>query len=131
MQRGYRGVAGAPVKPYVEFSIYQGSTCYLNLKFLDSKKNPATPAAVTYRIDELTTDNLVLSDTYATVTGSTLQITIPGSLNTINCNVGQSSQINQVTVTALFADGSTTQTVHVYEVIAIQTVGGGTSPILG
>jgi hypothetical protein len=131
MQRGYRGIAGSPVKPYVEFSVYIGSDVWLNLTFLDRNKNPSVPVSVNYRIDDLTTDDLVLDSTpYTGVLASQISINIPASINTIVSDTGQSSQINQVTVTAVFADGSTTQSVHVYELIAIQTIGGGTSPTL-
>lgn len=130
MQRGYRGVAGAPVKPYVEFALYEGSDTWLNLTFLDRKNNLATPTAASYRIDELTTDNLVLADTILSNLSSKMTINIPGSINTICTNIGQTSQLNQVTVTAVFTDGSQVQQVFCYEVIAIQTIGGGTSPIL-
>lgn len=124
MQRGYSGVAGRPVKPYVEFSIYENSDCWLNLTFLDRQNNLATPVSITYRIDELTTDNLVLATTSIVPTGPKMSINIPAALNCILTDIGQTSQINQVAVVATFADGSLNQSVHVYEVIAVQTVGG-------
>lgn len=131
MQRGYRGIAGSPVRPYVEFALYEGSDTWLNLTFLDRNNNLATPIAASYRIDELTTDNLVLGDTLVSgPLSSKLTIHIPGALNQINGDIGQTSQLNQVTVTAKFVDGSQVQQVFAYEVIAIQTIGGGTSPIL-
>lgn len=131
MQRGYRGVAGTPVKPYVEFSAYVGSDVWLNLTFLDRRKQKAIPVSVNYRIDDLTTDNLILGNTAVTpITSSQMSINIPASINYITNDLGQSSQLNQVTVTAVFIDGSTTQQVFAYELIAIETIGGGTSPTL-
>jgi len=130
MQRGYRGVSGSPVQPYINYTLNSGSDCWLNLQFLDRNNNPATPTAVSYRIDCLTTDYIVLGPTSVTPTGSTMSINIPAALNIIgggpNSNdIGQTSQLNQVTVTAIYSDGSQRQDVFIYEVIAIQTVGGG------
>src|SRR5580693_2417033 len=104
MQRGYRGVAGAPVKPYVEFSVYVGSDVWLNLTFLDRNKQLATPVSVNYRIDDLTTDNLILGNTSVVVPGPQFSINIPASINYICNDLGQSSQLNQVTVTAVYTD---------------------------
>lgn len=130
-QRGYRGVAGAPVQPYINYTVNAASTVFLNLQFLDRLNNPAIPASVTYRIDCLTTDYVVLETTLVvpSPTSSALMLTIPGPLNTIgggpNSNdIGQNSQNNQVLVTATYGDGSTRTEVFVYEVIALQTVGG-------
>ena len=130
MQRGYAGISGSPVRPYVQFSTNVGSTVYLDLTFLDRKKQLATPTALTYRIDDITTDNVVLADTIVAPTGPLMTLVIPASINYIQNDLGQSSQLNQVTVTAGYSDGSFVQTVHIYELIAIQTIGGATSPDL-
>ena len=124
MQRGYRGVAGAPVRPYAQFVVNAGNACWLDLVFLDRFNNLATPTTVSYRIDNLTTDDVVLQDTTASSPASSMTLTIPASLNTINSDIGQTSQINQVLVTATFADGSQSKEVFIYELIALQTVGG-------
>lgn len=127
MQRGLRGLAGQPVRPYNQVSYNQGSDVYLTLTFLDRNKAPTVPQQFTYRIDNLTTDTLVQD--YITVTGltsSTYLLDIPGSINVISPSTGiaTSSQLNQVLVTSTYIDGSTTTEVFIYEIIALQTVGG-------
>lgn len=124
MQRGYRGVAGSPVRPYIQFAVNAGSDVWLDLTFLDRFNNLATPTSVSYRIDNLTTDDVVLQDTAASAIGSTMTIQLPASINIISSDIGQTSQINQVLVTAVFADGSQSKEVFIYELIALQTVGG-------
>lgn len=131
MQRGYRGVAGTPVRPYINYTVNSGSDCWLTLQFLDRFNNPAIPTIVSYRVDCLTTDYVVLTDTFVPgpITTSTVVINFPAIINIIgggpNANdVGQNSQNNQVTVTGVFSDGSQAKEVFLYEVIAIQTVGG-------
>jgi hypothetical protein len=129
-QRGYRGVAGSPIQPWINFTCNQGSDIWLRLTFLSYTNQPIVPVTLTYRIDCLTTDYVVLTTTpYTGSLSSVVILNIPGSLNSIGggpnaFNIGQTSQNNQVTVTATFSDGSTQVGVFVYEVIAIQTVGG-------
>lgn len=127
-QRGWRGLAGEPVLPYVDFEVYAGSDCWLNLQFLDANNSPTVPTKVSYRIDCLTTDYQVLPWTVAPIpTTSSMRINFPASINIIGLgenDVGQTSQINQVTVQAIYPDNSQKQEVFVYEVIAVQTVGG-------
>lgn len=127
MQRGYRGIAGQPVRPYPQYSVNYNSDVWLTLTFLDRTSAPVTPTSISYRIDNLSTDGVVLTDTSVTPTGSTMTINIPAALNIFSTDIGQSSQINQVTVTAVYSGGAQKKEVFIYEVIAIQTVGGAGS----
>lgn len=124
MQRGYAGVAGRPVRSYPTFVINAGSDCWLDLTFLDKTGTLATPTLFSYRIDNLTTDTLIKQDTVVAVSGSTLSLNIPAATNIIDNDIGQSSQLNQVKTTVTFADGSINTQVFLYEIIAIQVVGG-------
>ena len=131
-QRGYRGVAGQPVQPYVLYTTNVGSDVWLNLTFVDRFGNPAIPVALTYRIDNLTTDTVVLYTTaipgpYA----SQMTINIPAVINQIDNVIGQSSQTNQVSIVATFSDGSQKQDVFIYELIAVQVVGGNSQASTG
>jgi hypothetical protein len=124
MQRGYAGVAGRPVRSYPAFVINAGSDCWLQLTFLDGSNNLIIPTTLSYRIDNLTTDTLILADTPLTVTKPVIAINIPGAINIIDNDIGQSSQLNQVKVTTTYPDSSVTTEVFIYEIIAIQVVGG-------
>lgn len=123
MNRGYPYLQGQPNRPYRQFSTDAGSDVWLELQFLDRSNTPATPTAVSYRIDNLTDAQCVLNDTSATPTGTTMEINIPASVNVMQ-RCYQSSQLNQVTVTSTFSDGSIRKRVFIYELIAINTVGG-------
>lgn len=126
--RGYRGVAGQPVRPYPLYTTYVNTDIWLNLTFLDRFNNLSTPTTVNYRVDSLTTNYVMLATTSVTPTGPTMVINIPASINYMYNNVGQSSQTNQVTVTAGFADGSQVQQVFIYELVDIQIADGSSSP---
>lgn len=122
--RGYPGVAGRPVRPYPSFVINAGSDCWLELTFLDTSDTPVVPSSFSYRIDNLTTNTLILQDTPVTVTTSPYTLNIPGALNIINTDIGQASQLNQISTTTTYPDGSINRDVFIYEIIAIQTIGG-------
>ena len=92
--------------------------------FIDVDNAPVVPAAFSYRIDNLTTDTLILQETPVTVTSSVIDINIPAATNIINNDIGQSSQLNQVTTTTTYPDGSIDKEVFIYELTAIQVVGG-------
>jgi hypothetical protein len=124
MQRGYAGIAGRPVRPYPQFVMNAGSDCWLELTFIDTDNNPVIPTSFSYRIDNLTTDTLILQETPVTVTSSVIDINFPASLNIINNDIGQSSQLNQVKTTTTYPDGSVDVEVFIYELVAIQVVGG-------
>lgn len=123
MNRGYPYLQGNPVQPYSSFPVLAGSDCWLELQFLDRTQSPATPTSISYRIDDITDNQVVLSDTSVTPTGSTMELNIPASLNVI-LQQYRASQLNQVTVTAVYSDGSQRKKLFLYEVIAICTVGG-------
>ena len=125
--RGYPGVAGRPTRPYPSFTINAGSDCWLELTFIDVSNNPVLPTSFSYRIDNLTTDTVVLQDTPVTVISTVIDINIPGSLNTISNYLGQASQLNQVSTTTVYPDGSTDVEVFVYEICTVQTVGAASS----
>jgi hypothetical protein len=124
VQRGYRGVAGSPVRPYAQFVSNYGSDVWLTITFLDVNGNVVTPSTISYRIDSLTNSGVVLGDTPIAVPASTITINVPGALNIFLTDIGQSSQLNQLTVTATYVGGAIQKQVFMYEIIAIQTVGG-------
>jgi hypothetical protein len=124
MQRGYSGIAGRPVKPYPQYSVNYSSDVWLTLTFLDRTNTAVTPSAISYRIDNLTSFTVVLTDTSVTPTGTTQTLNIPGALNIFSTDIGQSSQLFQITVTVTYPGGSVAKEVFPYEVISIQTVGG-------
>jgi hypothetical protein len=129
-ERGYRGVAGQPVQPYVLYTIPEASDIWLNLTFVDRFGNAATPTNLTYRIDNLTTDTVVLETaTVPTPYSNQMSVNIPAVLNVITNDIGQTSQTNQVSVVATFSDGSMKQNVFVYEVIAVQIVNGSNNTV--
>jgi hypothetical protein len=124
MQRGYAGVAGRPVRPYPQFVLNAGSDCWLELTFIDTDNNPVIPSAFSYRVDNLTTDTLILAETPVSVVSTVIDINFPASLNIIDTDIGQSSQLNQVKTTTTYPDGSINTEVFIYEITAIQVVGG-------
>lgn len=81
------------------------------------------PTSVVIRIDNLTDNMVVMSNTTLGNLASVMEVNIPGSVNQMQQN-WQGSQVNQLKVTATFADGSTVTRVIVYEILAIATVGG-------
>lgn len=126
MDRGLRALAGQPVRPYNQVAYNQGSDVYLTLTFLDRKNALVIPKMFTYRIDNLTTDTLIKDYVTVIPIAAKYTIDIPGSVNIISptTGIGNSSQLNQVLVTCTYVDNSTATAVFIYEVIALQTVGG-------
>lgn len=125
MQRGQRGLAGQPNKPYAQFDTYAGSDVWLELEFLDRTNTPASPASASYRIDNISNYFQVLGDTPIPYTpgDTSYELNIPASLNVLSGN-WNSSQLFQVLVTAIFADGSQVKKPFIYELVAINTTGG-------
>jgi hypothetical protein len=123
MQRGFPYLQGNPVLPYKATTVDAGSDCWLELQFLDRTRAPAVPTTITYRIDNVTDNQVVLATTSVAPSGTTMELNIPASLNVMQ-RQGQSSQINQVTVVSTYSDGSTRTKPFFYELIAICTVGG-------
>lgn len=118
-----RAISGQPTAPYRDNEVMQGSDCWLELTFVDRTGKLAVPASVTYRIDNLTNNSVVLSDTSLGSLASTMEVNIPGALNVMTYN-WWGSQLNQAKVTATFADGSTATQIFPYYVVSIATVGG-------
>lgn len=124
MRFNNRSISGQPTRPYRDNAVNQGSDCWLELTFVNRTGALQVPSTLSYRIDNLTNNVVVKSDTAVTVgLASTMEINIPGSVNVMSEN-WSGSQLNQVKVTATFADGSTDVQVAIYYVIGIATVGG-------
>jgi hypothetical protein len=118
-----RAIGGQPTRPYRDFEVNAGSDCWLELTFLDRNGALQVPATLSYRIDNLTDCVIVQGDTAVTAgLASSMELNIPASVNVMAYN-WRGSQLNQVKVTATYADGSTETAVFVYELIGIATVG--------
>lgn len=83
--------------------VNEGSLRKLTVTFLDEAGQPAVPAAVSYRIDCLTSGTVIKTDTSVTPAAS-LDITIPGADNAL-VDQANSRERRRVTVTATYADG--------------------------
>lgn len=118
-----RAVAGQPTRPYRDFLVNAGSDCWLELTYVDRNGALQVPISVTMRIDNLTDNVQIQANTTLGSLANSMEINIPGATNVLSYN-WRGSQLNQIKVTATFADGSTETEVYVYEVIAIATVGG-------
>lgn len=121
-----RSIAGQPTLPYTDNQVNEKADCWLEFTFVDRNGNLQVPSTLSYRIDNLTNNAVILASTAVTVgLASQMEVNIPGSLNTLTSTCyGTGSQVNQVSFTATFADGSTDTGVAIYEVIAIAVVGG-------
>lgn len=118
-----RSLAGQPTRPYRDYQVNAGSDCWLELTFVDRTGALHVPTTLSYRIDNLTDNAVILGNTAVTVgLASSMEINIPASINVMTYN-WRGSQLNQVKVTATYADGSTETRVFVYELIGIATVG--------
>lgn len=118
MQRGFPGFAGNPVLPYPSFQVNAGQDCWIECTFLNRYRVLEQPITLTYRIDDLTDNQVVLGVTIVAPTGTSQEIGIPASLN-VMAQQYRSSQLNQVTVVSTYSDGSTDTQIGVYELIAI------------
>lgn len=118
-----RAISGQPTTPYRDAEVNAGSDCWLELTFVDRNGVLQVPTSLTMRIDDLTNNVQIKANTALGSLASVMEINIPGSTNVMTRNWA-GSQVNQVKVTAVFADGSTETEVYIYEVIAIATVGG-------
>jgi hypothetical protein len=117
-----RGARGQPTRPYSDFVVDANSTCWLELLFVDRYGNPATPTALTYRIDNLT-DNVLIQPTTSVgpPISNQYELVIAASLNQMTYP-WRGSQLQQVLVTATYSDGSTDVRPFPYEVTANPTV---------
>lgn len=118
-----RAIAGQPTTPYRDFEVNAGSDCWLELTFVDRNGALQVPTSVVMRIDDLTNNVQIQANTSLGNLASLMEINIPGATNAMTRNWA-GSQVNQIKITAVFADGSTETEVYAYEVIAIATVGG-------
>lgn len=81
----------------------EGSTRKLTVTFYGDDGQPAVPAAVSYRIDCLTSGTEIKGDTPLSPAAE-LEITISGADNAV-VNAANSREKRRVTVTASYADG--------------------------
>lgn len=118
-----RAVSGQPTAPYRDFEVNAGSTCWPEFTFVDRNGVLQVPTSVVMRIDDLTNNVQIMANTSLGNLASVMEVVISGSTNQMTRNWA-GSQVNQIKVTATFADGSTETEVYIYELIAIATVGG-------
>lgn len=118
-----RAVSGQPTLPYRDFEVNAGSTCWPEFTFVDRNGALQVPTSVVMRIDDLTNNVQIMANTSLPNLASVMEVVISGSTNQMTRNWA-GSQVNQIKVTATFADGSTETEVYIYELIAIATVGG-------
>jgi hypothetical protein len=79
--------------------VNERSTAYLSCTFLDKAKQPAEPAAISYRIDEPGAGEEVRGDT-AVAAASTIEITLTPADNTLLGEVALERRV--VTITATY-----------------------------
>lgn len=118
-----RSVGGQPTTPYPDFNAKAGTDVWLPLTFIDRNGVPEVPVTLTYRVDDLTNALLVQDTTSVTPTGSSMELNFPGAMNILNYG-WRGTQLNQILVTATFADGSVDKEIFILELDAIATVGG-------
>lgn len=118
-----RAIAGQPTRPYRDNEVNAGSTFWLELTFVDRNGVLQVPTQVVMRIDNLTDNVEIQANTTLGGLASVMTISVPGTTNQMTRSWA-GSQVNQIKITATYADGSTDTDVEIYEVIAIATVGG-------
>ena len=113
-----RGAAGQPTRPYVLSLINAGTTLRLTIGSLDFDDALEAPSTLTYRIDNLTDALNLVPTTSIPTPGTETTLTIAASVNVMSYN-WRDTQLNQVTFTATYADGSQVVEVICYEVCAV------------
>ncbi len=117
------GLQGHPTKPFVDAQAYAGTDVFVDMTFLDRTRTPSVPTSVTYELDDLTNVvNMIPSTTITTGLASTYTLQLPAASMQMS-NAWAGSQLCQLWVTAVLADGSTVNDVAVVELVAIQVPG--------
>jgi len=101
-------------------SVNEGSTAYLEVDFLDKDDAAATPSAVTYRIDCLTTGAAVRASTSLTA-GSSIEITMTPADNAIQDQANDYER-RLVTVEATYGASDSVNSEHEYVVRNLRKV---------
>jgi hypothetical protein len=100
--------------------VFEKSTHYLAVDFLDKTGAAAAPSAVTYRVDCLTTGNVVLADT-SIGAASSIEITLSPTVNAMQ-GANNMREQRRVTVIAQYG-GAGDQAVGAFD-YSVRNVGG-------
>lgn len=100
--------------------VFEKSTHYLTVDFFDKTGAAATPSAVTYRVDCLTTGNVVVSDT-AVSAASSVEVTLSPTANSMQ-GANNLRESRRVTVIAQYG-GTGDQAVGTFD-YSVRNVGG-------
>ena len=109
-----------PVNPYRRTDQNEGSTILLEVTYLDQDNSNITPAAVSYRVDDLTNNRQVVDWTAVAAPSTTNTITVTATQNNLNSR-SQEKEMRQITVNSTDSSGNVTQQIFVYTLIRIFT----------
>ena len=101
-------------------TVNEGSTAWVPVVFNDRTGTPSAPTSATYRIDCLTTGEVVLEDT-ALPAGAEVEIELTPADNAI-IDPANRTERRQITVEALFGAGQAHNQVFLYEVVNLSAV---------
>ncbi len=99
--------------------INEGTTCYLNVSFLDKTGAAAMPSTVAYRIDCLSTGTSVRATTSVTP-GTTVEIVLSAADNAILANLP--FERRRVTVEATYSGSQAVKNQYDYQVRNLSAV---------
>lgn len=101
--------------------VNEKSTAYLTVTFRDKAGATQAPATAKYRIDDVTTGQPVRAETEIADPGSTVELTLAVSDNTL-LNAIAATEQRRVTVTAEYGSGDAVRSEYIYEVVNLAGV---------
>lgn len=107
-----------PVAPHLVKEFNENNTVILDVTHLNKSKALVTPSTVSYRIDDLTNNRVVLDWTSVSTPGSTNTITITKAQNALY-NYTRDKETRQVTVNAVDSSGNASYDTFIYRLIRI------------
>lgn len=101
--------------------VNEQSTAYVTVSFRDKAGALATPATISYRIDDVETGQEIRDDTAVTPAASSVEITLTPADNTL-VNLNRQYEQHVVTVAATYGASDAVRAEYAYEVVNLQQV---------